>query len=75
MRTLADCFKKHGAKLDPGYKKDNLPRLEKRFTYVLDGMVAQGWLEKEKAAKIKFPAINARVTSGALAGPLSLIHI
>jgi membrane peptidoglycan carboxypeptidase len=32
-------------------------------------MVAAGWLEKEKAAKIKFPIINPRVTSGALAGP------
>ena len=54
---------------DPGFKKENLPRLEARFKYVLDGMVEKGWLEKEKAEKIKFPRINPRVTSGALAGP------
>ena len=34
---------------DPGFKKENLPRLEARFKYVLDGMVEKGWLEKEKA--------------------------
>ena len=32
-------------------------------------MEEAGWLEKEKAEKLKFPIINPRVTSGALAGP------
>ena len=66
--VLASILRSPGL-YDPGFKKENLPRLEKRFTYVIDGMVEAGWLEKEKAAKIKFPIINPRVTSGALAGP------
>ena len=66
--VLASILRSPGL-YDPGFKEENLPRLEKRFTYVIDGMVEAGWLEKEKAAKIKFPIINPRVTSGALAGP------
>ena len=54
---------------DPGFKEENLPRLENRFKYVIDGLVDEGWLSQEKAVKIKFPIINPRVTSGALAGP------
>ena len=54
---------------DPGFKKENLPRLEQRFKYVINGMVDAKWLSKEDAAKVKFPAINPRVSSGALAGP------
>ena len=66
--VLASILRSPGL-YDPGFKEENLPRLEKRFAYVIDGMVEAGWLEKEKAAKIKFPIINPRVTSGALAGP------
>jgi len=66
--VLASILRSPGL-YDPGFKKENLPRLEKRFTYVINGMVEAGWLEKEKAANIKFPIINPRVTSGALAGP------
>jgi membrane peptidoglycan carboxypeptidase len=54
---------------DPGFKKENLPRLEKRFTYVINGMVDANWLDAETAKKIKFPVINPRVSSGALSGP------
>ena len=54
---------------DPGFKKENLPRLEQRFKYVINGMVDAKWLSKEDAAKVKFPVINPRVSSGALAGP------
>jgi membrane peptidoglycan carboxypeptidase len=54
---------------DPGFKKENLPRLENRFAYVIDGLVDEGWLTKEKADKIKLPVISPRVSSGALAGP------
>ena len=66
--VLASILRSPGL-YDPGFKKENLPRLEKRFTYVIDGMVDAGWLEEEKAAKLKFPIINPRITSGALAGP------
>ena len=66
--VLASILRSPGL-YDPGFNKDNLPRLEARFKYVLDGMVEKGWLEKEKADKTKFPIINPRVTSGALAGP------
>jgi membrane peptidoglycan carboxypeptidase len=54
---------------DPGFKKENLSRLEQRFKYVINGMVDAKWLSKEDAAKVKFPIINPRVSSGALAGP------
>ena len=66
--VLASILRSPGL-YDPGFKKENLPRLEKRFAYVIDGMVEANWLDAEKAKKIKFPIINPRVTSGALAGP------
>jgi membrane peptidoglycan carboxypeptidase len=66
--VLASILRSPGL-YDPGFKKENLPRLEKRFAYVIDGMVEAKWLDAEKAKKIKFPVINPRVTSGALAGP------
>jgi len=66
--VLASILRSPGL-YDPGFKKENLPRLEKRFNYVLNGMVDAKWLSKEEAAKAKFPIINPRVTSGALAGP------
>ena len=66
--VLASILRSPGL-YDPGFKKENLPRLENRFTYVLDGMVEQKWLTEEQASKVKFPVINPRVTSGALAGP------
>ena len=66
--VLASILRSPGL-YDPGFKKENLPRLEKRFAYVIDGMVKANWLDAETAKKIKFPVINPRVTSGALAGP------
>ena len=66
--VLASILRSPGL-YDPGFKKENLPRLENRFAYVIDGLVQEGWLTKEKAAKIKLPIINPRVSSGALAGP------
>ncbi len=66
--VLASILRSPGL-YDPGFKKENLPRLESRFKYVIDGMVEEKWLTKEQAAKVKFPTINPRVTSGALAGP------
>ena len=66
--VLASILRSPGL-YDPGFKEENLPRLENRFKYVIDGLVDEGWLSEEKAVKVKFPIINPRVTSGALAGP------
>ena len=66
--VLASILRSPGL-YDPGFKEENLPRLENRFKYVIDGLVDEGWLSEEKSTKIKFPIINPRVTSGALAGP------
>ncbi|CAB4742875.1 unannotated protein [freshwater metagenome] len=54
---------------DPSYSKDNATRLKARWQYVIDGMVSQEWLTKDEAAKLSYPIIRDRVTSGALAGP------
>jgi len=54
---------------DPSYGKDNADRLKARWQYVIDGMVSEKWLTTEEAAKLKYPVIRDRVTSGALAGP------
>ncbi len=66
--VLASILRSPGL-YDPGFKAENLPRLEARFAYVIDGMVEEKWLTEEKASKIKFPFINPRATSGALSGP------
>jgi len=52
----------------PSYT-DGLNRLKARWQYVIDGMVKTGWLDAAKAKTFKFPAINPKITSGALAGP------
>ena len=54
---------------DPSYSKENATRLKARWQYVIDGMVAKEWLTKTDAAKLTYPVIRDRVTSGALAGP------
>ncbi len=54
---------------DPSYGKENLARLEGRFQYVINGMVDAGWLTKDEAAKIKFPKLIPRATSGQFSGP------
>ena len=66
--VLASILRSPGL-YDPGFKAENLPRLENRFSYVIDGMVDEKWLTEEQASKVKFPFINPRVTSGALSGP------
>ncbi|CAB4336448.1 unannotated protein [freshwater metagenome] len=58
---------------DPSYSVANAKRLEGRFTYVINGMVAAKWITKEDAAKIKFPVVKERVTSGSLSGPKGYI--
>ena len=52
----------------PSYT-DGLNRLKARWQYVIDGMVKTGWLDADKAKRLKFPLILPKVTSGALAGP------
>lgn len=54
---------------DPAISKDNEVRLKARFEYVKKGMLDAGWLTKEEAAKMKFPRISPRATSGELSGP------
>lgn len=54
---------------DPSYSKENATRLKARWQYVIDGMIAKEWLTKIDAAKLTYPVIRERVTSGALAGP------
>jgi membrane peptidoglycan carboxypeptidase len=54
---------------DPAFKKGNLERLQARFEYVKKGMIDAGWLDKAAAAKMKFPTVAPRATSGQLSGP------
>jgi len=54
---------------DPAFKKGNDERLQARFEYVKQGMIEAGWLDKDAAAKMKFPPVAPRSTSGQLSGP------
>jgi len=54
---------------DPAFKKGNEARLIARFEYVKTGMVDAGWLDEKAAAKMKFPPVAPRSTSGQLSGP------
>ena len=54
---------------DPSLSEENGVRLERRFQYVIDGMLSQGWITQEQADKAKFPTVAPRVTSGSLSGP------
>jgi membrane peptidoglycan carboxypeptidase len=54
---------------DPSYSKENAARLKARWQYVIDGMVSKEWLTEVDGAKLTYPLIRDRVTSGALAGP------
>jgi membrane peptidoglycan carboxypeptidase len=54
---------------DPSLSEENGVRLERRFQYVIDGMLSQGWITQEQADNAKFPTVAPRVTSGSLTGP------
>ena len=54
---------------DPAFKKGNEARLIARFEYVKTGMVDAGWLDEKDAAKMMFPTVAPRSTSGQLSGP------
>ena len=66
--VLASILRSPGL-YDPAFNKDNRPRLENRFAYVVKGMVEKGWLTEKEAAKLKIPYIAPRATSGSLSGP------
>jgi membrane peptidoglycan carboxypeptidase len=66
--VLASILRSPGL-YDPAFNKDNRPRLENRFVYVVKGMVEKGWLTEKEAAKLKIPYIAPRATSGSLSGP------
>jgi len=53
---------------DPAFKKGNEARLIARFDYVKNGMIEAGWLDAKAAAKMKFPPVAPRSTSGQLSG-------
>jgi len=63
------CILRSPGFYDPSYSKANEKRLTNRFDYVVKGMVEAEWLSAEDAAKIKFPTVVPRVTSGSLSGP------
>lgn len=54
---------------DPSLSEENGVRLEKRFNYVIAGMLNEGWITQEQADNAKFPTVAPRVTSGSLSGP------
>jgi len=54
---------------DPAYGENNMKRLQARWRYVLNGMVAEHWITKAQATKAVFPEIKPKVKSGDLAGP------
>jgi membrane peptidoglycan carboxypeptidase len=66
--VLASILRSPGL-YDPAFKKENRPRLESRFAYVVKGMVEKGWLTEKEGAKLKIPYITPRATSGSLSGP------
>ena len=66
---VISCILRSPGYYDPSYSKENEKRLTDRFDYVVKGMVDAEWLSPEDAAKIKFPVISPRVTSGSLSGP------
>jgi membrane peptidoglycan carboxypeptidase len=66
--VLASILRSPGL-YDPAFNKENRPRLENRFVYVVKGMVEKGWLTEKEGAKLKIPYIAPRATSGSLSGP------
>jgi membrane peptidoglycan carboxypeptidase len=66
---VISCILRSPGFYDPSYSKENEERLTNRFDYVLKGMIEAKTLTPEEAAKVKFPTIIPRVTSGSLSGP------
>ena len=55
---------------DPDYREGNKERLEARYKYVINNMLDEGWIEKDKAERYlkKVPTIRPRLSTGQLAG-------
>ncbi|CAB4371014.1 MAG: penicillin-binding protein [Actinobacteria bacterium] len=66
---VISCILRSPGFYDPSYSKANEKRLTDRFDYVVKGMIEAEWLTADEAAKIKFPVVAPRVTSGSLSGP------
>ncbi len=55
---------------DPDYADGNKERAQERFAYVIDGMVAEGWLSQADADAATFPTIEKpEPTSATTGGP------
>lgn len=55
---------------DPDYREGNEERLAARYKYVINNMLDEGWIEKDKAQRYlkKVPTIRPRLSTGQLAG-------
>ena len=58
---------------DPMYAKGNDKRLENRFHYVINGMLAEKWITPKEAKAAKIPVISPRTQGGQLSGPKGYI--
>ena len=58
---------------DPMYAKGNAQRLENRFHYVINGMLAEKWITPAEAKAAKVPVISPRTQGGQLSGPKGYI--
>ena len=58
---------------DPSLSKENAVRLENRFAYVIQGMLANKWITEAEAKDAEFPRVAPRTTSGQLSGPKGYI--
>jgi membrane peptidoglycan carboxypeptidase len=58
---------------DKAQKARNAARLEARFHYVIDGMLAEKWITPEEAKNAKMPTVAPRTTGGSLSGPKGYI--
>lgn len=58
---------------DPSLSEENATRLENRFAYVIQGMLANKWITEAEATSATFPRVAPRTTSGQLSGPKGYI--
>ncbi|CAN2230073.1 MrcB Membrane carboxypeptidase (penicillin-binding protein) [Candidatus Nanopelagicaceae bacterium] len=58
---------------DKEQKARNKARLERRFEYVISGMLDKKWITAAEAKSAKMPMIAPRTTSGQLSGPKGYI--
>ena len=58
---------------DPAAEKGNQDRAQERFDYVIDGMVAQGWLPESEGDAATFPKIDRPQPSTATQGTAGYI--